>query len=100
MVRMMALLFAWIMAFQFVTTGANAAEMQGLMMIGGRVVMVSDGKLGAVLDHETTLADGTKVEPDGTLKFSDGHEARLHEHDSITMDGHIMRGGRAAAMQQ
>lgn len=100
MARMMALLLGAIMAFQFVSSAANATEMQGLMMVGGRLVIVTGGKSGAALDHEATLTDGTKVEPDGTLKFRDGHETRLHEHDSITMDGHIMRGGKAAAMQR
>jgi uncharacterized protein DUF6799 len=100
MAHIMSLSIIIILAFQFATTGTNAAEMQGLMMIGGRVVVVAEGKPGAALDHEATLSNGTKVEPDGTVKFSNGNQVRLHEHDSITADGHIMGGGKAAAMQQ
>src|SRR5690349_9583753 len=99
MAHMMSLPITLILAFQFVTTGTNAAEMQGLMMIGGKVVVVAEGKPGAALDHEATLSDGTKVEPDGTVKFNNGNQVRLQEHDSITADGHIMKGGKAAAMQ-
>ncbi|HSR59074.1 MAG TPA: hypothetical protein VLL57_12840 [Candidatus Binataceae bacterium] len=29
------------------------------------------------------------VEPDSTVKFNNGNQARLREHDSLTKDGHI-----------
>ena len=75
-----------------------AVEMDGFEMSAGRMIVVK-GDARTPLKHEATLSDGTKVEPDGTINFATGQRTRLENGQMIMSDGHIMRGGKAAAMQ-
>jgi hypothetical protein len=80
-------------------TATNAGDMDGVKMSAGRMIVVKGDKR-TPLDQEMTMANGTKVEPDGTLNFTDGQKTHLENGQMIMNDGHIMRGGKAAAMQQ
>jgi hypothetical protein len=75
-----------------------AVEMAGFEMSAGRIVVVK-GDVRTPLTHEATLSDGTKVEPNGTIDFPTGQRTRLENGQMIMGDGHIMRAGKAAAMQ-
>ena len=78
---------------------SNAGDMDGVKMSAGRMIVVK-GDTRTPLDHEMTMANGTKVEPDGTINFTDGQRTQLENGQMIMHDGHIMRGGKAAAMHQ
>ena len=75
------------------------SPMSCLVMRGGKVLTMIDGKPAAPISTETTMSNGTRVETDGTVKPNNGNEFRLGEGDMIMMDGHIMRGGKPKAMQ-
>ena len=79
-------------------TFSASADMDGLMMSGGKVVIVHMGKPAAPMEHEMTMSDGSTLKPDGTVLRKDGTEARLQQGDAIMPDGHIMHGGKAAPM--
>jgi hypothetical protein len=76
----------------------SAAEMNGIMMSGEKMMLVHAGKKDVPLTREMIMSDGTKVEPDGVLLLKDGSKSRLQNGEMIMMDGHIMRGGKPVAM--
>ena len=82
----------------FSSARVMAVEMAGFEMSAGRM-MVVNGDVRTPLVHEAILSDGTKVEPNGTIIFATGQRTRLENGQMIMSDGHIMRGGKAAAMQ-
>ena len=49
---------------------------------------------------EITMSDGTIVRVDGTVKRKDATEFHLQNGEMILMDGHLMKGGKPAAMSQ
>jgi hypothetical protein len=75
-----------------------AADMDGVMMHGGKMMMMNAGHPATAMDHEITLSDGAIVEVDGTVKSKDGKIFHLQEGEIILMDGHLMKGGKAAPM--
>jgi hypothetical protein len=76
-----------------------AADMDGVMMHGGRMMMMKAGHPVIAMDHEVTMSDGTKVEVDGTVKTKDGKKFHLQDGETILMDGHLMmKGGKPAPM--
>ena len=79
-------------------TAPFAAEMDGVMMHGGKMMMMKAGHPATAMDHELTLSDGAIVEVDGTVKSKDGKIFHLQEGEIILMDGHLMKGGKAAPM--
>jgi hypothetical protein len=75
-----------------------AADMDGVMMHDGKMMMMKAGHPATAMDHEITLSDGAIVEVDGTVKSRDGRIFHLQEGEMIMMDGHLMKGGKAASM--
>ena len=75
-----------------------AAEMDGVMMHNGRMMMMKAGHPATPMDQEITLSDGAIVEVDGTVKSKDGKIFHLQNGEMIMMDGHLMKGGKAAPM--
>jgi len=92
-----ALLAAAFTVSQLATT-PFAADMDGVMMSAGKMMMMKAGHPATAMDHEVTMSDGTIVEVDGTVKSKDGTEFHLYDGEMIMMDGHLMKGGKAAAM--
>ena len=74
------------------------ADMDGVMMHDGKVMMMKAGHPATAMDHEVTMSDGTIVEVDGTVKSKDGKNFLLQNGEIIMMDGHLMKGGKAAPM--
>ena len=66
---------------------AHANELQGLMFKEGHVVKMVSGSSTGRITEETTLADGTRVMPDGTVVFTDGKKKRMQEGQLIGLDG-------------
>lgn len=77
---------------------ADIADIDGVIMNGGKMLTIQHGKSDAPLDHDMMMSDGTKVKPDGTVQRKSGLETRLRSGQVIMLDGHIMDGGKAAAM--
>ncbi len=75
-----------------------AAEMDGVMMSAGKMMMMKAGHPATAMDHEVTMSNGTVVEVDGTVKSKDGTDFHLQDGEMIMMDGHLMKGGKPAAM--
>jgi hypothetical protein len=75
-----------------------AADMDGVMMHDGKMMMMKAGQPTTAMDHQLTMSDGTIVSVDGTVKSKDGKEFRLQNGEIIMMDGHLMKGGKAAPM--
>jgi hypothetical protein len=78
---------------------ARAADMDGVMMHDGKMMMMMKaGHPATAMDHAVTMSDGTIVEVDGTVKSKDGKTFLLQNGEIIMMDGHLMKGGKAAPM--
>jgi hypothetical protein len=77
---------------------ASAAEMDGVMMHGGKMMMMKAGHPATPMVQEITLSDGAIIEVDGTVKSKDGKIFHLQDGEIILMDGHLMKGGKAAPM--
>ena len=75
-----------------------AADMDGVMMHDGKMMLMKAGHPATAMDHEVRMSDGTIVEVDGTVKSKDGKTFLLQNGEIIMMDGHLMRGGKAAPM--
>lgn len=77
-----------------------AANMDGVIMSGGKMMMMQMGKPMGPMDHKMTMANGTTVASDGTVRMKDGTVIHLKNGQMVMMDGHIMRGGKATAMHR
>ena len=93
-----ASLIAAIFLFSLFATAPSAADMDGVMMHGGKMMMMKAGHPAIAMDHEVTMSDGTKVEVDGSVKSKDGKIFHLQNGEMIMMDGHLMKGGKATTM--
>ena len=75
-----------------------AADMNGVMMSNGKMMMMKAGGPPTAIDHEVKMSDGTIVSVDGIVKSRNGKEFHLQNGEMIMMDGHLMKGGKAASM--
>jgi hypothetical protein len=75
-----------------------AAEMTGVVMKAGKMMMMQDGKATRPMDHEMTTTAGHRVMPDGTMTMPDGEEMRMKEGQMMTVDGKMKEGGKAKTM--
>jgi len=90
------LAIAALLSVSFLAARVEAAEMVGVMMKDGKMMMMmKDGKATGPMDHQMTMTDGSMVMPDGTLKMKDGMTMRVKEGQMVTMDGKVMEGGMA-----
>ena len=78
---------------------AHAADMDGVMMHDGKMMMMKAGQPATAMDHDVTMSDGTIVKLDGTVKSKNGTEFHLHNGEMIMMDGHLMKGGKPVKMR-
>ena len=97
--RLSVSLIAAIFLLSLFTNSPAAADMDGVMMHGGKMMMMKAGHPATAMDHEVIMSDGTKVEVDGTVKPKDGKIFHLQDGETILMDGHLMmKGGKATPM--
>jgi hypothetical protein len=89
----------WLSASLFASR-LMAAEMNGVMMKDGKMMMMMDGKPAGPMDHDMTMSDGTKVMKDGMVKMKDGKEMHMKDGQMMMMDGKIMEGGKAMEMMK
>jgi len=96
--RLSFCLITAIFLFSLFATAPAAADMDGVMMHDGKMMMMKAGHPATAMDHEITLSDGAIVELDGTVRSKDGKIFHLQNGEMILMDGHLMKGGKAAPM--
>jgi len=83
----------------FATTPV-AADMDGVMMSNGKMMMMKAGEPATTMEHEVKMSDGTIVSVDGVVKSRDGKKYHLQNGEMIMMDGNLMKGGKAASMER
>ena len=98
--RLCIRLIAAIFLISLFESAPAAADMDGVMMHDGKMIMMmmKAGHPATPMDHAVTMSDGTIVEVDGTVKSKDGKTFLLQNGEMIMMDGHLMKGGKAAPM--
>ena len=72
-----------------------AADMDGVMMKDGKMMMMMGGKATGPMDKEMTMSDGTKVKPDGSIVMKDGKMMMMKNGQMMMMDGKMMDSGKA-----
>ncbi len=97
--RRSACLVAAIFVLLLFTPALSAAEMNGVMMRDGKMMLMKHGKAAMPMDTDVTMTNGTVVSSDGTIKLKGGREFRMHNGQMMMMDGHLMKGGNATGMQ-
>ena len=98
--RVVALTVVVVLCASLFASRLMAAEMNGVMMKDGKMMMMMDGKAAGPMDHDMTLSDGTKVMKDGMVKMKDGKEMPMKEGQMLMMDGKMMEGGKAMEMKK
>ena len=96
--RFSACLAAAILMLLSFASAPDAAEMDGVMMRNGKMMIVKHGKAAKPLDDDITMTNGTVVSADGTIKLKGGREFRMRNGQMMTTDGHLMKGGNPTAM--
>ena len=80
------------------TPASHAAQAEGVMMRNGKMMLMKHGKAARPMDEDITLGNGTVISSDGTIKSKGGREFRMRNGQVMMMDGHLMKGGKAAGM--
>jgi Domain of unknown function (DUF6799) len=78
----------------------HAAEIAGVMMKDGKMMMMKDGKATGPMDHDMTMSNGTKVMTDGTMIMKDGSQMHMKDGQMMMMEGKMMDGGKAMGMDK
>ena len=82
------------LSLSFLASPVMAAEKDGIMMKGGKMTMMVDGKEITRMDRETTLSNGAKVMMNGKMKTKDGKEVQMQEGQTVMLDGKMMESGK------
>jgi hypothetical protein len=82
------------LSVSFLAAPVMAAEKDGVMMKGGKMWRMQDGKEIGRMDRETTLSNGTKVAMNGKMMMKDGKEMQLQEGQIVMLDGKMIEGGK------
>ena len=82
------------LSVSFLAAPVMAAEKDGVMMKGGKMWRMQDGKEIGRMDRETTMTNGARVMMNGKMMTKDGKEMQLQEGQVIMLDGKMMEGGK------
>ena len=77
-----------------------AAGMDGVIMQGGKMMMMKAGKAMDPMTASMTMSNGAVVMPDGTVKTPGGQELHMKDGQMMMMDGTIMDGGKPKPMMK
>ena len=77
-----------------------ATGMDGVIMQGGKVMMMKAGKAMDPMTASMTMSNGSIVMPDGTVKLPSGETIHLGDGQMVMMDGTIMEGGHPKPMMK
>jgi hypothetical protein len=91
---------AALLAVALIPASPGATGMDGIIMQGGKMMMMKAGKAMDPMTASMTMSNGAIVTPDGTLRLS-GHEPlHLKDGQMVMMDGTIMDGGKPRQMMK
>jgi len=85
---------ALFLSVSFLASSVVAAEMDGIMMKDGKLMMVHSGKEVSRMDRETTLRNGAKVLMNGKIVMKDGKEVKLQEGQMVMLDGKLIEAAK------
>jgi len=74
--------------------------MDGVIMQGGKMMMMKAGKAIDPMTASMTMSNGTVVMRDSTVKLPGGQEIRMKNGQMMMMDGTIMDGGKPKPMMK
>jgi hypothetical protein len=74
-------------------------DMDGVIMHEGHVMTMERGRPIAPIEHAMVMSNGCKVMPSGLVKMKHG-ERHLTNGEMMMMDGYVMKGGKAKAMER
>ena len=77
-----------------------AAGMDGVIMQGGKMMMMKAGKAMDPMTSSMTMSNGAVVMLDGTVKLPGGEALHLRDGQMMMMDGTIMDGGKPKSMMK
>jgi hypothetical protein len=78
----------------------TAARMDGVVMQGGKMMMMMAGKAMDPMTANMTMSNGAIVMPDGTVRLPSGETIHLKDGQMVMMDGTIMDGGKPKPMMK
>jgi hypothetical protein len=86
---------ALFLSISFLASSVVAAEMDGIMMKDGKLMMMQSGKEVSRMDRETPLRNGAKVLMNGKIVMKDGKIVQLQEGQMVMLDGKLMEADKA-----
>jgi hypothetical protein len=89
-----------LLAMPCMSTRLMAAGMDGVIMQGGKMMMMKAGKAMDPMTASMTMSNGAVVMPDGTVKPPGGQELHMKNGQMMMMDGTIMDGGKPKPMMK
>ena len=98
--RRLLVLAASMLALLCMSAPTMAAGMDGVIMQGGKMMMMKAGKAMEPMTASITMSNGAVVIPDGTAKLPDGEQVHIKDGQMMMMDGTIMDGGKAEPMMK
>ena len=98
--RALLLLSAALLAMFFTPARPSAAGMDGVIMRGGKMMMMKAGKAMDPMTASITMSNGAIVMPNGIVKLPGGEQLHLKDGQMVMMDGAIMDGGKPKPMMK
>jgi hypothetical protein len=97
---LLVVMTAALLAVSFIPSRPSAAGMDGVIMQGGKMMMMKAGKAMDPMTASMTMSNGTIVTPDGTVKLPGGESSHLKDGQMVMMDGTIIDGGKPRPMMK
>ena len=82
------------LSLSFLASPVVAAEKDGVMMKGGKIVRMQDGLDIGRMDRETTMSNGTRVMMNGKMVMKNGTELKLQEGQAVMLDGKLVEASK------
>jgi hypothetical protein len=98
--RGLLVLTSALLAVFFASARPIAAGMDGVIMQGGKMMMMKAGKAMDPMTASMTMSNGAVVMSDGTVKLPGGQVLHMKNGQMMMMDGTIMDGGKAKPMMK
>jgi len=98
--RGLLVLTSALLAALFTSAHPIAAGMDGVIMQGGKMMMMKAGKAMDPMTASMTMSNGAVVMPDGTVKLPGGEVLHMRDGQMMMIDGTIMDGGKAKPMMK
>src|SRR5258708_25300347 len=74
-------------------SATSAAEMEGVMMRNGKMMIVKHGKPAMAMDDDISVGDGPVISADGTSKLKGRRELRIRHRQVRKRDGLLIYDG-------